>query len=763
MQLADPHHHSTVSVPSGPRARPPRPSGRGPDGLLDVVVSVFGDLVDASPETLPAAMLASLEAMARCLDVDRAGVVTIDHERESMEMLFEWRSERMPAGFVGEASLPLAAQPVWAEQVQRLEPVWSTDTRALGPDLAVERALQERKGIGATAEIPLAIGGRLHGLVFFDDVQGPRRWEPVEAGLRLFADILASALERQRVDVALRESERRYRLIADNSSDVIGIVDHTSLVLYASPACERALGYRPEELVGKRLFDISHPDDVGHALEIAQGLVDSDDPVRFEHRVVRGDDGTLVWVETVARTTSRDANGRILEIQCVARDVTERRRAAEAIEHLAFHDPLTGLPNRALFLDRLRQALARADRAAETLALLFLDLDRFKDVNDTLGHDVGDALLTAVAERLRTSVRGGDTAARYGGDEFVVLCEPIHSELDAVAVAERITAAMAEPVVIDGRLVQASFSIGVAAAAAGVDVGELLQQADLAVSHAKERGRNRYELFDAELRAMADHRRAVEQGLHRAVDDHEFVVEYQPIADLRTGTVVGFEALVRWDHPEQGRLLPSTFLGVADETGLIVPIADRVLREAVGQLGAWQRRHGRSFTMHVNLAARQLDDQGFVEALAQLLDDAPVAPGALCLEVTEATLTRDADRSVETLGRVRDLGVGVAVDDFGTGPSSLSLLRRFPVSQLKIDRAVISGLGASDGGSGTGVVEALVDLGHVLGLDVVAEGVERDEDLAALRSLGCDQAQGYVLSRPLPASEIDDLLVSGAL
>jgi diguanylate cyclase (GGDEF)-like protein/PAS domain S-box-containing protein len=751
---------SAVSVSTGSRPRPPRSAPHREDGLLDVLVGVFGELVDATPETLPSAMVAGLEAMARCLDVDRAGVVTIDHDRASMELLFEWRSERMPEGFVSEASLPLAAQPVWAEQVRRLEPVFSSDTRILGPELAAERALQERKGIGATAEIPLTIGGRLHGLVFFDDFQGPRRWDAAEPSLRLFADILASALERHRVDVALRDSERRYRLIADNSSDVIGLVDATSLVLYASPACERLLGYTPEDLVGRRLFDISHPDDVAHALERAQELTHTDETVRFEHRIIRGDDERAVWVETLARTTERDEAGRILEIQCIARDVTERRRTAEAIEHLAFHDALTGLPNRALFLDRLHQALARIGRSDETLALLFLDLDRFKDVNDSLGHDVGDALLTAVAERLRSSVRGGDTAARYGGDEFVVLCEPIHTELDAVAVAERITTAMAEPVMIDGRLVQASFSIGVAVATAGVDVAELLQQADLAVAHAKERGRNRYELFDAELRAMADHRRAVEKGLHRAVHDHEFVVVYQPIADEQTGAVVGFEALVRWEHPEQGLLMPSTFLPIADETGLIVPIADRVLREAVEQLGDWQRRHGRSFAMHVNLAARQLDDQGFVDALSRLLDDAPVEPGGLCLEVTEATLSRDVDRSAETLARVRGLGVDVAIDDFGTGSSSLSLLRRFPVSQLKIDQAVISELASSDPGSG--VVEALVDLGHVLGLDVVAEGVESTEHLTALRSLGCDRAQGYWLSKPLPAAEIDDLLLAGA-
>jgi diguanylate cyclase (GGDEF)-like protein/PAS domain S-box-containing protein len=740
---------------------PPRAPVGERAGLLDVLLTVLSNLVEATPDTLPAATVSALEVAGRFLDVDRAGVVTIDDERETMELLFEWRSERVPDDFVSDASIPLSWQPRWAEQVRRLEPVWNDDTQLLGPEHAAERALQERRGIRASAEIPMTMAGRFNGLLFFDHLGSARAWGEAGPSLRLFADILSGALERHRADLALRESEQRFRLIADNSSDVIGIVDRASRVLYASPACERVLGYRADQLLGRTLFGISHPDDVPHALEIAQQLETSDDIVRFEHRVVRGDDGRHVWVETIARVTARDERGRVLEIQCVARDVSERRQTAEAMEHLAFHDTLTGLPNRALLLDRLRQAVARSRRGGATIGLLFLDLDRFKDVNDTMGHDAGDALLRAVAERLRVSIRLGDTAARFGGDEFVVLCEPIHTELDAVAVAERISTAMEQPFDIAGRVVRASFSTGVAVAHAGTTADELLQQADLAAVHTKERGRSRYEVFDAELRAVAAARRDTAQALHRALADEQFVVLYQPILDLRRDAVVGFEALVRWDDPARGLVAPAAFLPVAEETGLIGPITSRVLERSLEQLAIWQQRHGRQFVMHVNVAGGQLDGHDFVDEVGRILRERAVDPSRVCLELTEAALLRDVDRTRGRLEALRDLGVAVALDDFGTGYSSLSYLQQFPVSQLKIDPCVTREL-AHDA-RGSAVAETIIDLAHVLDLEVVGEGVETRDHLDALAALGCDRAQGYFLAPPLTAAEVDERLAARTL
>jgi diguanylate cyclase (GGDEF)-like protein len=436
-------------------------------------------------------------------------------------------------------------------------------------------------------------------------------------------------------------------------------------------------------------------------------------------------------------------------------DITSRKQADTQLAHQALHDPLTDLPNRTLFLDRVSVALARNERRPGGLAVLFLDLDRFKVVNDSLGHEAGDRLLRAVASRLRGVLRPGDTAARFGGDEFVVLCEDIVSTTDAVAIAERISQALARPFVLDDQEVFLTSSIGIAVSTGPATRAEtLVRDADSAMYRAKETGKAHYELFDEAMRDWALQRLALENALHRALERDEFRVHYQPEIDVRTGDVIGAEALVRWEHPVRGLLAPGDWLPLAEEIGLIVPIGAWVLGEACRQLARWQEAggagaNGHGLVMAVNLSARQLAQADLPEVVSRSLRDAGVDAKCLCLEITEDALMHDADAATSTLEELAALGVGVAVDDFGTGYSSLAYLKRFPVDSLKVDRSFVSGLGEMDNDSST-IVAAVVGLAHALGMSAVAEGVETEAQLDHVRRLDCDAAQGFHLGRPAP-------------
>jgi diguanylate cyclase (GGDEF)-like protein len=439
-----------------------------------------------------------------------------------------------------------------------------------------------------------------------------------------------------------------------------------------------------------------------------------------------------------------------------AEDLVEER--TEELREAAVHDALTDLPNRKLLVDRLELALARQLRTGRDVALLFLDLDRFKLLNDSRGHAIGDQVLVTVAERLRQVVRPSDTVARFGGDEFVVVCEDVDGVGDATGLGERIARALDTPFAVEGGEVFLSASVGISMAGAGSSAEELLRDADAAMYRAKEQGRSRIEFFDEGMRTEAGVRLEVQNALHRALERDELHLLYQPVIDLPTGRMAGVEALLRWAHPDQGVLPPALFVPMAEELGLIVPIGTWVFAEAARQWVEWQRANPRTppLTLAVNLSTRQLRDPGVVEAFRQIITETGIEPTSVCLELTETVLMEDPYVYLQPLRDLKALGLGLALDDFGTGHASLSYLKRFPFDVLKIDRSFVRGLGRD--AADRAIVQGVIGMAHALGLSVVAEGIEDQEHLVELRALGCDLAQGYHFARPLPPEAITALL-----
>jgi diguanylate cyclase (GGDEF)-like protein/PAS domain S-box-containing protein len=537
----------------------------------------------------------------------------------------------------------------------------------------------------------------------------------------------------------------------EHLEDMIVVLDAEGAVRYASPSAQRLMGENEGPF-----FHLIDPADLGASLEAFSELQAEPGAVRrLACRVLL--DGVWHDIEVVATNLLHDE---VVEgIVCNCRDITDRTHVEQELARQAYEDDLTGLPNRVLFLDRLQVALARARRRRSGVAVLFLDLDRFKVINDSLGHEPGDRLLTAVARRLEGALRPEDTVARFGGDEFTVLCEDLTSTVEPIGIAERISRALATPFLLDDREVFLTASIGIAVApdqAATADA--LLRDADAAMYRAKERGRARFEVFDDATRERAMARLETEHDLHRAVDRDELCLRYQPIVDLESGRVTGVEALIRWQHPRRGMVEPTGFVPLAEETGLIVPIGEWVLAEACRQVGDWRRRGilPAHFSVSVNLSAGQLGQPRLRQVLDNALQESGIDPASLWLEITESAVMDDADAAIATLRDFKERGLCLSIDDFGTGYSSLSYLKRLPIDALKVDRSFVAGLGIDT--EDHAIAEAVVTLAHTLGLGAVAEGVETPAQLSELRTLGCDSAQGFYFSRPVDAVDVEALL-----
>ena len=436
----------------------------------------------------------------------------------------------------------------------------------------------------------------------------------------------------------------------------------------------------------------------------------------------------------------------------------ERKALEMQTAHKALHDPLTGLPNRDLFQDRLKHAVTRAKRHESLIGVMFLDLDGFKPINDTLGHDVGDRLLVALARRLEDGLRGSDTPARFGGDEFVVLCEDVADEQHVVAIAERLQRTIAEPFRINEHELQVTSSMGVVVSDGREQgAGELIRNADEAMYRAKRQGIP-YEVFDEGMRTRVRARARTESDLERAVEEREFRLLYQPQINLHSGEIVGLESIIRWDHPERGVIEPSEFLWLAEETGLITRIGEWSLRQSCLQARAWGVRSGRPLRVTVGLSARQHRDPDLVDLIERVLTETRTDPAALCLEITESVAVDDAETAIATLHRLKHLGVRLSIEEFGTGNSSLGSLKRFPLDMLKIDRSFVLGLDSDP--EDTAIVTAIVNLAHSMGLETVADGIETKAQVELLRELGCETGQGHYFARPRPSEAIAELLGS---
>jgi diguanylate cyclase (GGDEF)-like protein/PAS domain S-box-containing protein len=474
--------------------------------------------------------------------------------------------------------------------------------------------------------------------------------------------------------------------------------------------------------------------------------------------------GVLGAHSSSMRTFRPDEVDFLQAIANVLAEAIARQSAETRVRHQALHDPLTGLPNRSLLLDRLDHWSSRAERDRSTAAVLFVDLDNFKVINDALGHDRGDRLLCSVADRLQRELRPSDTIARVGGDEFVVFCEDVPSEREALAMVDRLVRALDAPFDLGGQAQHATASIGIALGDGSLQPEVLIRNADAAMYRAKERGRARYELFDDEMRQRSITWLETEGELRRAIDRGELCNVYQPIVSPRSGQIVGFEALVRWHHPERGVIPPLDFIPIAEQSGLIVPLGQAVLDQACTEAARWNRERARGaepLRVAVNFSPRQLSHPRAVESVVETLVRTGLAPELLCVEITESALVDDAAATLGALNALKELGVRLALDDFGTGYSSLTYVRRFPIDTLKIDRSFIDGIVGSN--EDEAIVTAVLSMGRALGVHVVAEGVETEEQAARLRSLGCKLAQGYLFSRPVPPEAVRALLAaSGA-
>ncbi|MBE9565074.1 MAG: EAL domain-containing protein, partial [Proteobacteria bacterium] len=568
----------------------------------------------------------------------------------------------------------------------------------------------------------------------------------------------------------LAESERLHRYIVNTSPDIIYILDHDGHFTFINERIESLLGFSKEEIVGKHYSFLVHHDDMEQAKYVFnERRIGTRAAKNIELRLKCKDDGKsrhfnnrTLPIELSAMgmyTTEDNPKNSYTGTYGVARDVTERKIAEDTINFQAYHDLLTKLPNRALLNDRLSLAINQAKRENEKLAVMFLDLDRFKNINDSLGHMIGDELLQQVSVRLKECIRSADTLARFGGDEFTLMLPKLHNgQEDASKLAEKITNTLKQPFNVDGHELYVSASIGIALYPQdGTNIDSLIKHADVAMYHVKGQGKNGYQFYSNEMNVPYIERLSMDTGIHKALDNNEFNLVYQPQVNLRTGEIVGVEALLRWEHPEHGPISPSEFIPFAEESGLIIDIGNWVLKTACEELSKWRTAGLPEIRMSVNISARQLMEENIVQNIIDILKDYNVPGQCLELEITEHAIMNDMDSMIRKLKELSAHDITIAIDDFGTGYSSLSYLHKLPIHTLKIDRTFLKESRINKGDNT--IINTIVAMAKGLDLNVIAEGVESQAQLEYLREIDCSEAQGFLFGKPLPSNVISQLLI----
>jgi len=682
-----------------------------------------------------------------------------------------WRDGRVVRPSTGEKQLgAILAETgdVWLMSDVHDEAAWDRRLQINPVDVGPLRKFFERAHILSTSVFPIVFQGQALGSVSFAS-STPRKFDRAEVeflralvsqtataikGLRLYQELQQSREE-------LREREERFRALVQYASDLITVLEPDTTVRYQSPSIMTVLGYDAEAILGRKLINSVHRDDQPRFLATLNDMMSKPGVAVTGEGRVRTKGGDWRHLEFIG-SDQRD-NPAIGGIVLNVRDVTERKSLEDQLRDQALHDPLTKLANRTRFTDRLTHALVRRARTGTEVAVLFMDLDNFKGVNDTLGHSAGDRLLTQVAERVEACLRASDTVARLGGDEFALLVEDIHDISEAIEVANRVLAALEPPFQLEGKELLVRGSIGLAVARADQDDARaeaLLRDADTAMYVAKARGKGCYLVFDESMQVSMMERLELLANLQRAVEREEFVLQYQPVMALGSGRMFGVEALVRWRHPERGIITPLDFITLAEESGAIVSLGRWILREACRQAMRWQAEYpdGGDWSLSVNVSAKQLQHASFVDEVAEILAETGLEPGRLILEITESVMMHNADRMQERLGELKALGLRLAIDDFGTGYSSLSYLKQFPFDLLKIDKSFIDDVREEP--QQRELTRAIIELGKTLDLELVAEGIERADQLSRLRALNCELGQGFYFSQPMDPDAIAALLAN---
>lgn len=584
---------------------------------------------------------------------------------------------------------------------------------------------------------------------------------PDEQGELVIEGFIEDITAQHEMAQAQKEAELRFRSIFEHASEGIFQTSADGHYLAANPALARIYGYENPEALIERLSDIDKQLYVraGQRERFRKIMAEQGVVLNFESEVYRAD-GTRIWISENARAV-RDGEGNLLYYEGTVQDISERKRHQEELVRQANHDMLTGLPNRLLLADRVEQGIGRAARLGYHLAVVFIDLDNFKFINDSLGHDAGDELLREIASRLQRSVRTSDTVARLGGDEFVLLLGDHYRASTIISQLRRVLSEISLPVVLAGREFQIGASLGVAMFPGdGGDAATLLKHADTAMYAAKNQGRNNFQFFTSELNRMANERLNLEAALRHAIEHDEFEVHYQPKVDAE-GRIIGIEALARWTHDEYGAVSPERFIPIAEETGMILPLTTSVLRRAFADAWRWNRTSATPIRVAVNLSPRLFLGDDIVSHVAGLLQAARLPPDLVELEVTESVFMGDSDRAVTILNDFKQLGMRLAMDDFGTGYSALSYLRRFPLDIIKVDRSLVTGIEQDE--EMAKIARAVISLGRSLGKTIVAEGVEQHAQFGFLRDQGCDEFQGFLFSQAVNATRMTRLIESGKL